>query len=163
MDDQDDGVKIALWVTLGVITLLLFGLLGGLGLRALGAKHAARPAAVAEADAMLDVPLAGVAVVRVFFDVDKAELLPDASAALAPAIAALAATPAKKLLIAGFHDPSGDAAHNADLAKRRAIAVRLALIALGADAAHVQLRKPDQTALGGPPEEARRVEVWLVD
>jgi hypothetical protein len=27
----------------------------------------------------------------------------------------------------------------------------------------VQLRKPEQTALGGPAEEARRVEVRLVD
>jgi outer membrane protein OmpA-like peptidoglycan-associated protein len=104
-----------------------------------------------------------VIVVRVFFELDKAELQPDASAALAPAIQALTEAPAKKLIIAGFHDPSGDPAHNADLAKRRAIAVRVALVALGADTARVQLRKPEQTALGGPPEEARRVEVRLVD
>ena len=38
-----------------------------------------------------------------------------------------------------------------------------AIIAHGADPARVQLRKPEQTALGGPPEEARRVEVRLVD
>jgi len=31
------------------------------------------------------------------------------------------------------------------------------------DGTVVLLRKPEQTALGGPPEEARRVEVRLVD
>ncbi len=174
MDEQDDGAKVGLWVVLGIITLLLFGLIGGLVIRTMNAKHAAKAVAVAatpagvaagaaEADALLDVPLSGVIVVRVFFELDKAELQPDASAALAPAMQALAEAPAKKLIIAGFHDPSGDPAHNADLAKRRAIAVRMALTALGAEAARVQLRKPEQTALGGPPEEARRVEVRLVD
>ena len=66
-------------------------------------------------------------------------------------------------MIAGFHDPSGSVEHNAELAKQRAIAVRVALIAQGADGTLVLLRKPEQTALGGPPEEARRVEVRLVD
>ncbi len=155
MDEQDEGVKIGLWVVLGIVTLLLFGLIGGLVVRTLGAKHAAhKPAAVAatpaaapaasavaEADVMVDVPLGGEIVARVFFELDKADLQP----------------------IAGFHDPSGDAAHNADLAKQRAKAVRAALTAQGTDAARVQLRKPEQTALGGPPEEARRVEVRLVD
>ena len=175
MDEQDEGARVGVWVVLGIITLLLFGLIGGLVMRTMNAKHAkpaavaataaAAPAALAVAgsDVMIDVPLSGVIVVRVFFDLDKADLQPDASAALSPAVKALSDAPAKKLIIAGFHDPSGDAAHNADLAKRRAIAVRLALIALGADAGHVQLRKPEQTALGGPPEEARRVEVRLVD
>lgn len=170
MDEQDEGARIAVWAVLGIITLLLFGLIGGLVLRTMNAKHAAKPvavaatpAAVAETDVLVDVPLTGVIVVRVFFELDKAELQPDASAALAPALKALGDAPGKKLVIAGFHDPSGDAAHNADLAKRRAIAVRVALVAQGAETARVQLRKPEQTALGGPPEEARRVEVRLVD
>ena len=177
MDEQDEGARVGLWVVLGIITLLLFGLIGGLVIRTMNAKHAAKAVAAAPATAALaagsgalvggeelvDVPLSGVLVVRVFFDLDKAELQPDAPTALAPAVQALAEAPSKKLIIAGFHDPSGDAAHNADLARRRAIAVRLALIALGADGTHVLLRKPEQTALGGPPEEARRVEIRVVD
>ena len=47
MDDQDDSVKVALFVVLGIITLLLFGLAGGLGLRSLNAKKAAPAVAVA--------------------------------------------------------------------------------------------------------------------
>lgn len=169
MDDEDDGAKVALWVVLGIITLLLFGLLGGLAIRSLNAKKApalpavAATAAAGAADEMIDLPLSGILVVRVLFDLDQATLQPDAPAQLALAVKALADAPGKKLVIAGFHDPSGDAAHNADLARRRAIAVRLALIALGADGTHVLLRKPEQTALGGPPEEARRVEIRVVD
>ena len=168
MDEQDEGAKVGLWVVLGIITLLLFGLIGGLVIRTMNAKHAApsaavAAAAVAETDVLVDVPLSGVIVVRVFFELDKAELQPDAPAALAAAAKALADAPGKKLVIAGFHDPSGDAAHNAELAKQRALAVRVALIAQGADTTLVLLRKPEQTALGGPPEEARRVEVRLVD
>lgn len=175
MDEQDEGAKVGLWVVLGTITLLLFGLIGGLVMRTMNAKHAkpaavaataaAQPAAsaVAESDVMIDAPLAGIVVVRVFFELDKAELQADVPTALAVAVKALADAPGKKLVIAGFHDPSGDPAHNADLAKRRAIAVRLALTAQGAEITRVLLRKPEQTALGGPPEEARRVEVRLVD
>lgn len=176
MDDQDEGAKVGLWVVIGIVALLLFGLIGGLAIRAVNAQHAAKPvavaatpaaaaaaSAVAETDVMVDAPLAGEIVARVFFGVDKAELQADASAALAPAVKALADAPGKKLVIAGFHDTSGDAAHNAELAKQRAKAVRAALTAQGADAARVQLRKPEQTALGGPAEEARRVEVRLAD
>jgi hypothetical protein len=169
MDDEDDGAKVALWVVLGIITLLLFGLLGGLAIRSLNAKKApalpavAATAAAGAADEMIDLPLSGILVVRVLFDLDQATLQPDAPAQLALAVKALADAPGKKLVIAGFHDPSGDAAHNADLAKRRAVAVRLALVAQGADGTLVLLRKPEQTALGGPADEARRVEVRLID
>ena len=174
MNDQDDGANVALWAVLGIITLLLFGLIGGLAMRSLNAKQVAAqaPGAVAVAtttaaagagDEMVDLPLSGVMVVRVLIDLDQAALQPDTPALLAGAVKALTDAPGKKLVIAGFHDPSGDAAHNADLAKRRAIAVRLALVAQGADGTLVLLRKPEQTALGGPPEDARRVEVRLID
>jgi outer membrane protein OmpA-like peptidoglycan-associated protein len=176
MDEQDDGARVGLWVVLGIITLLLFGLIGGLVIRAMNAKQASKPVAVAatpaaapaaavvaDADVMVDAPLVGEVVARVFFELDKAEVQADAAVALAPAVKALADSPTRKLVIAGFHDPSGDAAHNAELAKQRAKAVRSALVGQGADATRVQLRKPEQTALGGPAEEARRVEVRLVD
>ena len=176
MDEQDEGAKAGLWVVLAIISLLLFGLIGGLAIRSVNAKHAAKPVAVAatpaaahaasaaaDADVMVDAPLAGEIVGRVFFDVDKSELQADAIAALAPAVKALADAPGKKLVIVGFHDATGDPAHNAELAKQRAKSVQAALTAQGADAARLQLRKPEQMALGGPAEEARRVEVRLVD
>ena len=167
MDDNDDGARVGLWVVLGVITLLLFGLIGGLAIRSMGDKSppAAPAAATAEpgADFPIDAPLSGKLLIRVLFDPDKFDLHPDAVAAMAPAAAALAAAPGATLVIAGFHDPSGDPAHNAELAKQRAKTVHAAIVAQGADAVRVRLRKPEQTALAGPPEEARRVEVWLVN
>ena len=168
MDEQDEGAKIGLWVVLGIITLLLFGLIGGLGIRAMNAKKApaaaaAAPATAVVADVLIEGPLTGEIVGKLYFEVAKAELPADATAALAPVLQALAANPAKKLMIAGFHDPSGDATINHELAKNRAKAVRAAITSQGVDAARVALRKPEQTAADGPADEARRVEVRLVD
>ena len=166
MDENDDGARVGLWVVIGIITLLLFGLIGGLAIRSMHAKQpAAKPvaAAAAAADVLLDAPLSGEVVGRLFFELGKAELPADATVALAPAIKALADNPAKKLVLAGFHDPSGDAVVNAELAKNRAKAVRAALSAQGADATRLLIRKPEQTAQDGPADEARRVEIRLVD
>lgn len=158
MDDNDEGARIGLWVALGVVALLLFGLLGGLAIRGMNTKHV-----TVGADLLVDGALSGEIVARLFFDLDKSDLQADADSALAAAARSLSDAPGKKLLIAGFHDPSGNPAHNAELAKQRAKAVRAALVAAGTDAARVLMRKPEQTALGGPPDEARRVEVRLVD
>ena len=169
LDKNDDDARVALWVVFSVITLLLLGLLGGLGIRALQAKTSPAPAApVAPAvavvvDVLIEGPLAGEIVGQLYFEVAKAELPADATAALAPVLQALAANPGKKLLIAGFHDPSGDAAVNHELAKNRARAVRAAITSQGVDAARVALRKPEQTAADGPPDQARRVEIRLID
>lgn len=170
MDENDDGARVGLWVVLGVITLLLFGLIGGLAIRATHAKKvpaapvaAAPAAAVVAVDVLIEGPLVGEIVGKLYFELAKAELPADATAALAPVLQALAANPGKKLVIAGFHDPSGDAVVNHDLAKNRARAVRAAITSQGVEAARVALRKPEQTAADGPPDEARRVEIRLVD
>ena len=160
MDENDDGARVGLWVVIGIITLLLFGLIGGLGIRALNKKPAV---AAAPADMLVDMPLTGVLVVKMYFEVGKAELPADALTALAPALKALADNPGKKLVLAGFHDTSGTAALNAELAKNRAKAVRAALSSQGVDIVRLMLRKPEQTALEGPADEARRVEIRLVD
>ncbi len=167
MDENDDGARVGLWVVIGIITLLLFGLIGGLAIRSLGHKAPAAPAVAvvpaAAADLLIDVPLSGEIVGKLYFELGKAELPADATAALAPVLKALADNPAKKLVLAGFHDPSGDATVNAELAKNRAKAVRAALTSQGVDAARLALRKPEQTAADGPADEARRVEIRLVD
>jgi flagellar motor protein MotB len=170
MDENDDGARVGLWVVLGIITLLLFGLICGLAIRATHAKKvppapvaSAPVAAVVVVDVLIEGPLVGEIVGKLYFELAKAELPADATAALAPVLQALAANPGKKLVIAGFHDPSGDAAVNHDLAKNRARAVRAAITSQGVDAARVALRKPEQTAADGPADAARRVEIRLVD
>ena len=167
MDEGDDGARVGLWVTLGIITLLLFSLIAGLAIRQAHKKPAAKPAAVAAAapaEALIEGPLAGDVLGKLYFESGAATLPADAAAALTAVKAALAAAPATaKLVLSGFHDASGDPAKNAELAKERAKAVRAALQADGVDAARVGLRKPESTTADGKPEEARRVEIRLVN
>ncbi len=67
----------------------------------------------------------------------------------------------KMATVSGFHDATGDAALNVELAKRRALAVRDALKALGVAEEKVELKKPEATQGTGSNAEARRVEVVL--
>lgn len=167
MDDQDEGARIGVWVVLGVVALLLFGLIGGLAWRSLKDAPAPKPAAAAPAataaadDAVLDVPLSGDVIGKVYFEVGKAELPADVASTLADALAAVTADRDRKLMLSGFHDATGDPAVNAELAKNRAKAVREALKARGVAADRIALRKPEQTSAEGPPQEARRVEIRL--
>ncbi|MBI5255204.1 MAG: OmpA family protein [Burkholderiales bacterium] len=165
MSDEDDGARVGLWVTLAIVTLMLFGLLGGVAIRSVNKHKAAPPAAAtakAGADGLLDVPLTGELIGKVHFDVGQAALPPSAETALTSAVLALGANPGKTLLISGFHDLTGDPAHNAELAKQRAKAVREAMNARGITNDRVALRKPEKAAADGPAEEARRVEIRLV-
>lgn len=165
LDDIDDGARVGVWTTIGIIALLLFGLIGGLGIRQLHKPVVAQaPAPVVAADeALIDVPLAGELAGTLFFAVGSAELPAEAATEISKAQAAAAAAAGKKLVLSGFHDASGDPAKNAELAKARAKAVRTALVAAGLDAARIGLRKPESTTGEGPADQARRVEIRLVD
>ncbi|HVK32326.1 MAG TPA: OmpA family protein [Burkholderiaceae bacterium] len=162
LDEQDQGTRIGVGVALGVVLLLVVGLLGWLTMR--GAARAPVPAAAAAAaESYLDVPLAGELAGTLFFAVGLAELPADTPAVVDKVKQALAAAPARKAVLSGFHDASGDAATNAELAKNRAKAVRDALRTAGVDAARIALRKPESTLGDGSRQEARRVEIRLVD
>lgn len=174
LDELDDGARTGVWVALGVVAFLLFGLLGGLAVRQIGLKAGAPAAASAAAavtaapaadlDALLDVPLAGDLAGTLFFATGSAAIGADGQVALEAIRGAAAAAPAHRLVISGFHDASGDPAFNHDLAKQRAIAVREALAAQGVDRARIALRKPESTTGGGADDpQGRRVEVHLVD
>ncbi|HEU4622170.1 MAG TPA: OmpA family protein, partial [Burkholderiaceae bacterium] len=65
----------------------------------------------------------------------------------------------KRLTISGYHDATGDADKNMELAKARAQAVQQALEASGVSADRIDLRKPQTTTGGANEQEARRVEV----
>jgi len=166
LDDHDEGARIGVWVALGVVAMLLFGLIAGLVIRSTHhrapAPKAVAMAPAAGADAVLDIPLAGDIVGKVYFEVGKAELPADTAKPLGDALAAVSADSAKKLVLSGFHDASGDPAKNAELAKERAKSVREALKARGVAAERIVLRKPEQTTAEGPADEARRVEIRLV-
>ena len=160
LDELDDGARVGIWTVLGVVAMLLFGLIGGVAIRSLHG-HAAPVKAVA-VEEMLEGPLVGDVAGTLYFELGQAALPADAAVAVEAIKTAAANAPARKLVLSGFHDASGDPATNAELAKARAKAVRDALKAAGIDAARLALRKPESTTGDGNDKEARRVEVRLL-
>jgi outer membrane protein OmpA-like peptidoglycan-associated protein len=158
MFDQEDGeLNVVIGVLFGVIALVI-ALTIGLGAYKLRTANAG-PAAAAASDAFADVEEVGDALVKFYFELGQTTLPADAPADLATVVVTLEAEPQKKVLLSGFHDRSGGAAVNAEVAKNRALAVRDALVAVGVPAERVLLRRPAVTLGGGEPAEARRVEV----
>ncbi len=64
-----------------------------------------------------------------------------------------------KLSISGFHDKTGNAEANIELAKSRAMGVKKALISAGVPEDRIMMQKPSEKTGGGDDKEARRVEV----
>lgn len=150
-DASDDVQNYALAVLAGVVALVVAGVIA-LAVSAAGARSPAEAAAAAPAQATLP---------RIYFEVDSDALPADASEVLGRVADAARANPSAAVLISGFHDASGNPEHNADLAKRRAQAVRHALEANGVAPAQLVLDKPQQTVGGTDAREARRVELRL--
>lgn len=151
-DNNDDVQNYALAVLAGVVALVVAGVIALAASTVIGAKApAAAPAAAATAATLP----------KVYFEVDSDALPADALAVLAAVADAARANPAAAVLISGFHDATGNPEHNADLAKRRAQAVKHALEANGVPPERLQLDKPQQTTGGADPKEARRVELRL--
>jgi K(+)-stimulated pyrophosphate-energized sodium pump len=98
-------------------------------------------------------------VVKFYFASGKADLAAGASAALAGVAKAVA--DGKKAVVSGFHDATGDATKNAELARQRAFAVRDALKSAGVAEDKVELKKPEAATGSGGNAEARRVEVRM--
>ncbi len=152
-DANDDAQNYALGAIAAVVALVIAGVLT-LSIARSGAPKATKAPGVAVAAAPAEAP-------RVYFEVDSEALPADAMAVLNQVAEQARAQPGAAVLISGFHDASGNAEHNADLAKRRAQAVRHALEANGVPASQLVLDKPQQTLGGGDPREARRVELRI--
>jgi outer membrane protein OmpA-like peptidoglycan-associated protein len=63
--------------------------------------------------------------------------------------------------VTGYADRTGNYSANVELAKRRAIAVRDALVAEGLPADRVRLKQPQDVIGGGNDDEARRVDLTV--
>lgn len=100
-------------------------------------------------------------VVNFYFATGSADLAPGAAEALAAVIKGVES--GRKAVVSGFHDTTGDAAVNEQLAKKRAEMIRDVLVGLGVSANKVDLQRPPVTAGSGNNAEARRVEVKLID
>ena len=167
--DDDSQQRFALGFLFALIALVISVVVGTVVVKRVGASGAAaQPAPVVAADAAAPaaVAMADEASVRVedgvvkfFFASGKAELAAGANEALADVVKGVAE--GKTALVSGFHDATGDAAMNAELAKQRAFAVRDALKGLGVAEDKIELKKPEETTASGSNAEARRVEVAL--
>ena len=117
--------------------------------------------AVSAAQAVSDAASVKVeyGVVKFYFASGKADLAPGAVDALAGVVKGASVN--RKLVVSGFHDATGNAIQNAELARQRALAVRDALRAAGVSDAQIDIKKPVQMAQTHDNAEARRVEVAL--
>ena len=157
MQEDDDNQNLVLGILFGIIALVV-GLVIGLSVYVTGQNRAPAPVAavVAEEPEIAEV---GEPLVKFYFESGKAELPAGAPDELAKVIAKLNEDPSKLVLLSGYHDETGGAAVNAEVAKDRAVAVKDALVAAGLAAEKVKMRKPAVTLGGADPAEARRVEV----
>lgn len=157
--NDDDQQNFILGFLLALIALVLLFVLG-IAIHHVHGKAAARPANAAAA------PIPEGASVRVeggivlfYFASGSAELATGANEALVLVVQGVAA--GRKAVVSGFHDTTGDAAINEELAKKRALTVHQVLVTLGVPAERVELRKPAVTTGSGSNARARRVEVSL--
>ncbi|WP_250471134.1 cytochrome c oxidase subunit II [Caballeronia sp. GAFFF1] len=125
------------------------------GAAASGAAEASAPAAASGEQSAQ----AGALPASIYFETGKSDLPADANNAVQAAAAYVKAHPDAKIALSGFTDATGGADLNADLAKKRAQAVRDALKAAGVSEERIVLKKPESVTGGTDAKEARRVEI----
>ena len=177
--DDDSQQRVALFLVFGVIAIVVSSVLVfGVKHRSVSATNSVAPAAQlvtapveaavpeltgATAQAASDAASVTVeqGIVKFYFASGKADLAAGASEALVEVVKGAQA--GRKVAISGFHDATGNAAQNAELAKQRALAVRDALTAAGVAEGQIELKKPEQieSSAAGSDAEARRVEISL--
>ena len=172
---DDDNQGLVLGVVFGLIALVIALVIGvGIYKKNRFVSTAAKPVATAAAPAAPAAPVTSAAaaalvnpdaasvivdhgVVKFYFASGKSALAPGAADALGQVVKEVAA--GKRAVVSGFHDATGSAAANAELARQRALAVRNALQSLGVAGDKIELKKPEQLQAVGSNAEARRVEV----
>ena len=164
--DDDSQQRFALGFLFALIALVISAVVGTVVVKQVGGKGAAPATTAVASGAPVASAVAEEASVRVengvvkfYFATAKAELAAGANEALADVVKGVAE--GKTAVVSGFHDATGDAALNEELAKQRAFAVRDALKALGVAEDKIELKKPEVTTASGSNAEARRVEVAL--
>src|SRR5690606_12962696 len=106
---------------------------------------------------------------NVLFETDRTELAPGADATLDRLAEFLASNPGRNIVIEGHTDSTGDAGYNRGLSRKRAAAVRDALVQRGVDGSRIEIRAlgeefpvaTNETTAGR--QLNRRVEIVLSD
>ncbi len=101
-------------------------------------------------------------VIKVYFATGKADVMPEFAAEAAALKTYLDAHQGSSIGVSGYNDPTGNAAVNAALSKKRAQAVKAALVAATLPEAAIDLIKPEAaTDAAVTAAEARRGEVFV--
>ncbi len=161
--DDDSQQRFALGLVFALIALIVSTVIGTVVYQRVLKAPSAASGAVVPAVLVVEEALVRVdnGVVKFYFATGKADVAIGGNVALADVVRGV--TNGKRARISGFHDATGDAAVNAELAKQRALAVQATLLTLGVDQNMIELSKPEETVAGGSNAEARRVEVILID
>ena len=168
-NDNDEQQRFALGFLFALIALVVSTVVGVVVYkRAIQPARAPVAAGVVAAPEAVILPVIDVAsiklengIVKFYFATGKADVAAGAKEALADVANGVAS--GKKALVSGYHDATGDQAVNEELAKQRAISVRVVLVTLGVPEDKVELKKPEALQGTGDNAEARRVEVILID
>lgn len=181
-DESGGGMGWLPWLLLGLVlaALLFFGLRycskqdtavapaadqAAISETAVPADTAAPPAAAAaipEGAGVVAADREGKPMLTVYFDTGKSDVSNDLSTAASAVKAYLATNSAATLAVSGYNDPTGNAAANAELSKKRAQSVKAALEKLGIAADKVVLEKPaETTTTAADNAAARRVEITV--
>lgn len=168
--DDDSQQRFALGFIFALVTLIVATVIGTVVVKhgiaqAPQQPAATAPAAAAEAAAVVEENAARIVVengvVKFYFASGSADLAEGANEALADVVKAVLEA-GKSVQISGYHDATGSAELNAELAKQRAMHVRDALLALAVPQEKLELSKPAEIQGDGSNAEARRVEVTLL-
>ena len=189
-EDDDSQERIVLPLVIGVAIFVIVGVMGVVGLNRM--KHHKKPALPVAAKAAPEHDAAAIAtaasataaiatatpaaamelkadeskvvvengVVKFYFATGKADVAKGGNEALKDVVKGIAA--GQKAVISGYTDSTGNAIQNAELSKKRAFAIRDALLGMGVTVDKLELKKPAATQGTGNNNEARRVEVVLV-
>lgn len=163
MNEQNDETQnYALMVVAGVVALVIAGVIALAVATSLGNGSVMGEDAVPASSATPTTrALVDAVRAKVYFSLGSDALPPEASEVISR-MAETARVESKRIVsISGYHDASGDMAVNAELAKRRAMAVRQALEADGVAPDRLMLERPIPAGAGTDPREARRVELQL--
>ena len=163
--DRETGYALFLAITMAIlVSIFAISIAAGTAISQLGTKTAGSKGSLLPVAATTGLAgtaaAAGAPTGKLYFDLGRAELPADALTQLS-ALVIEAKDRGGKWMISGYHDASGDAVKNADLARQRAVAVRDLLTNSGASPESIELAKPAVTTGGSDPREARRVEVTL--
>lgn len=98
---------------------------------------------------------------KLYFGPNKVDIPPNATDALEDVVKAI--RNGQHVQISGFHDETGNAQQNILLSKKRAEVVQKKLIAMGAPAKAIEVKKPAVAVTTSDHAQARRVEVTLLN